>query len=294
MEHIRNMLSQDPILTSNIVMSVVIFLFLWPLKFIAQSIVKKKVDDVKRAYYWRHMIVYIYTFLLVCLIGRIWLKGFDSIATILGLATLGLSIAMRDTIANLAGWAFLIWRKPFKIGDRIQIGEVSGDVIDSRLFQFSLVEMGNWVDADQSTGRIVHVPNSKLLLEPLANYQVGFDYIWNEIPVLITFESNWKKAKDILTQIASDKAEHLSEGAAAEIRRAAMKFMIFYSKLTPIVYTSVKDSGVVLTIRYIVKPRQRRGSEQDLWEAILEAFSQQEDIDLAYPTTRFYNPPSTE
>ena len=64
--------------------------------------------------------------------------------------------------------------------------------------------------------------------------------------------------------------------------------MVFYTTLTPTVYTTVKDSGVLLTIRYMIEPRKRRGTEQKIWEAILSEFSKNNDIDFAYPTTRFY------
>ena len=131
------------------------------------------------------------------------------------------------------------------------------------------------------------IPNSKILREPLANYEIGFQYIWNEIPVLITFESDWKKAKVILMDIIDDKAKHFAEGAEKQIRNAR-KYLIFYKHLTPILYTTVKDSGIMITMRYIVKPRQRRTSEQEIWEATLDAFSKENNIELAYPTTRFY------
>ena len=228
------------------------------------------------------------TLLLVLLIGQIWVEGISSLTTFLGLASAGVAVAMHDTIANIAGWFFIMSRKPFKVGDRIQIGETAGDVIDVRFFQFSIVEIGNWVDADQSTGRIIHMPNSKVLREPLANYHIGFEYIWNEIPVLITFESDWKKAKRLLENIARDNIEHLSEGAQEQIRCAAEKYLIFYGAHTPIVYTTVKDSGVMLTMRYLASPRKRRSSEQQIWEATLEAFAQEDNIELAYPTTRLY------
>jgi small-conductance mechanosensitive channel len=188
-----------------------------------------------------------------------------------------------------AGWAFIVSQKPFKVGDRIEVDKIIGDVIDIRILQFNIVECGNWVDAEQSTGRIIHIPNSKALREPIANYQIGFEYIWNETPVLITFESDWKKAKQILEKIAEDNAMHLSEGAQRQIRKAARKYFIQYNKLTPIVYTTVKESGVMLTIRFLVNPRQRRFSEHQIWEAILEAFSREANIDLAYPTLRYYH-----
>lgn len=289
MQSILEYLHLKPELVSKFELSVVIFLILLLGKLIANRVIRKKVEDPKRKYHFSRAVLYIYTTLVIIMVGHIWFSGIQSLTTFLGLASAGLAIALHDTISNIAGWLFIITRKPFVVGDRIQIGETSGDVIDIRFFQFSMIEIGNWVDADQSTGRIVHVPNNMVLRVPLANYQIGFEYIWNEIPVLITFESDWKKAKEILSKIAHEKAEYLSEGAQQQIRHAAQKYLIFYNSLTPIIYTDVKESGVLLTIRYLVKPRQRRSTEQQIWEAILEAFNEESNIDLAYPTTRFYS-----
>ena len=161
--------------------------------------------------------------------------------------------------------------------------------IDLRLFQFSVIEVGNWVDADQSTGRIIHIPNGFVFTEPQASYTAGFQYIWHEIPVLLTFESNWKKAKKILSDIVNHHGVMLSNEAEKQIKEAAKKFLIFYSKLTPIVYTNVKDSGVLLTMRYMCDPRERRSIQEKIWEDVLNKFSECDDIDFAYPTQRFYN-----
>ncbi len=276
-----------PIL-GKLLLSVAIFVVLYLLHKIVCWIIRRRIHNLKRYHAWRKTTIHVYAVLALVLIGRIWIPGIDSIATFLGLMSAGLAIALHDTIANIAGWLFILWRKPFKTGDRVQIGEVKGDVIDIRLFEFSLNEIGNWIDAEQSTGRIVHVPNSKVFQEPLANYETGFEYIWHEIPIMITFETDWKKAKNILFSIAKDKTEKLSDGAEAQIKSAAMKYLIFFGKLTPTVYTSVRESGVLLTMRYIIKPRERRTSEQAVWEAILEEFGKHDDIALAYPTMRYY------
>jgi len=111
--------------------------------------------------------------------------------------------------------------------------------------------------------------------------------------VLVTFERNWKKAKEILNEIARNRAEYLSDGAQQQIRRAAQRYMIYYKTLTPTVYTTVKESGVLLTIRYLVQPRKRRSTEEQIWETILERFAKESAIELAYPTTRFYTAPGT-
>jgi small-conductance mechanosensitive channel len=123
----------------------------------------------------------------------------------------------------------------------------------------------------------------------LANYSGGFNYIWHEIGVMVTFESNWQKAKDILTRIVNEHSEHISKPAEQRIKEASKKYMIFYKNLTPIVYTAVKDSGVMLTMRFLCDPRQRRSYEQIIWELVLKEFGKCDDVDFAYPTQRFYN-----
>lgn len=264
-------------------------LFLWALRTLILRIVWARSDDAAARYGWRKITGYIAVAVGFLALARIWFIGFGSFATFAGLVSAGLAIALKDIVANLAGWIFLVWRRPFVVGDRIQIGEHRGDVIDVRAFQFSLMEVGNWVDAEQSTGRVLHVPNGLVLTQTVANYSRGFPYIWNEVPVLITFESDWSRAKEILLEIVANRPEALSERAEHALREASKKFFIRYPTLTPTVYTEVKESGVLLTLRYLCPPRRRRGTEQSIWEAILEAFASEPAIDFAYPTTRFYD-----
>lgn len=277
----------------KIIWSLVLVLALLVLRRLVLRLADPRLEDNRTRYQWAKWSAYTTFLLSLLFLGWIWLEGtgFRQIGTFLGLVTAGLALALRDLVANLAGWLFIIWRNPFDLGDRIQIAGHAGDVVDLRIFQFTLLEIGNWVDSDQSTGRIIHVPNSALFREPLANYTADFEYLWNEVPILITFESDWRKAKEILERIAADEAGDQSEEAERSMRRASRKLLIFYNKLTPTVYLTVKDSGVLLTVRYLCKPRARRGTSQAIWEAILDAFHAEADIDLAYPTRRvFYNP----
>ena len=273
----------------KIFISVLVALGLWIAHGIITRILLPRMEDIQVRYRTRKLTGYAIFLIAVLVIGRVWLGGFEAAGTYLGIASAGLAIALRDPIVNLAGWAFIMLRRPFAVGDRIEIGSNAGDVIDLRVFQFTLMEIGNWVDADQSTGRIIHIPNGKVFTEALANYSKGFQYIWNEIPVLVTFESNWQKAKEILMRIVTQDSEGLSTRAAEKVRDAARKFMIFYAKLTPTVYTGVKDSGVLLTVRYLCEPRKRRSSAEKIWEHILTEFAACDDIDFAYPTQRYYD-----
>jgi len=282
-------LGLSPVTQQRLLGSLAVIAVLWLLRRLVLSVVWRRVDDVRIRYRWQKSSSYVAVPLGFLLIGRIWFEGVGPLATFLGLVSAGIAIALKDILVNLAGWAFILWRRPLELGDRIQIGEHAGDVIDIRIFQFSLLEIGNWVDADQSTGRIIHIPNGKVLTEVTANFSKGFQYIWNELPVLVTFESDWRKAKDILQRIAEQHAAHLTASAQQQVREVSRRFLIFYQTLTPTVYTNVQDSGVMLTIRYLCAPRERRGSAQAIWEAVLDEFAQHADIDFAYPTQRFYD-----
>ena len=273
---------------AKLIGSLIILFVMWLLRLLLIQVVNRRVSGIRRRHSLRKTTTYALASVVVLLLTALWIESLQGMATFLGLVSAGLAIALQGPLSNLAGWFYLIWRRPFEIGDRIEIGTTAGDVIDISLFQFTLLEIGNWVHADQSTGRVVYVPNRKIFDHPQANYTKGFDYIWHELEVTITFESNWAKAKEILGEIATRDAANLSIDAAEHIRRAARRFAIVYSKLTPIVYLKVVNYGVMLTIRYLCEPRHRRSTEQAIWEDVLSEFAKHPDIEFAYPTQRFY------
>lgn len=286
---IQEFILNSPGITYQIILSVAAIFLIWLIWFIAVRIINKKIPEAKDRYKWRKNLTYVSVFLGFLIVGRIWFEGLQSLATFLGLLSAGLAIALRDPVTDFAGWIFLLWRKPLDVGDRIQIEDIKGDVIDIRVFKFTVLEIGNWVHADQSTGRVVHVPNHKIFSASLANYTSDFEFIWNELEVLITFESDWEKAKQILQEIADEQLQDFVEQAQEQVLRAKKSYLIYYQYLTPIVYTDIQDSGVRLTIRHLSNPRQRRSVSQSIWESTLRRFAEHDDIELAYPTYRITN-----
>lgn len=292
MYNIRNYLAEytglAPDTIGKLFLTIGFIVLLYLFQVLVLRIVWKHTKNIKTRYQWKRSLSFILPFLGLLIIVGIWIQAFQQFGAFLGLFSAGLAIALKDPLTNLAGWFFIVFRHPFVVGDRVQIGENAGDVIDIRLFQFSILEIGNWVDADQSTGRIIHIPNSKVFLEAQANYSSGFNYIWNEIPVIITFESNWEKAKELLSEVLNRHAEHFSKTAEKEIFRASRNYLIYYRHFSPIVYVKKIDYGITLTLRYLCDPRRRRGSENDIWQDVFTSFNLHEDIEFAYPTTRFY------
>jgi small-conductance mechanosensitive channel len=251
-------------------------------------VVRTRVSDPQVIFQTRRISTYVVSVLGILILAWIWIDAFDDLPTFLGLVSAGIAIALSDVLRNVAGWVYILSRRPFRIGDRIEIQGAKGDVVDIRLFRFSMMEIGNWVDAEQSTGRLVHVPNGLVFTNQVANHTEGFPYVWHEVPVLVTFESDWRRAEAIMLDVLGREAPDYERAAGAQIRAVAEQYHIKVGALTPAVYLSVRDSGVLLTVRLLVEARQRRGVEERIWRAVLDGFAAESNVELAYPTVRTY------
>lgn len=278
-------------LTARVLGTILVIIVIVVVRTIAAVWVSHRVSDVESQFRARKALTYVATLLTIIALTFIWLPFIDGLATFLGLLSAGLAIALADVFLNLAGWVYIVFRRPFKVGDRIEIAGDAGDVVDIRAFRFTLLEIRDWVDADQSTGRILHVPNGRLFREPMANFTEGFPYVWHEIPMLVTFESDWRAAEAMMKRalatvaIPEDEARRTTERVSA-----ARDYRVSYSQLTPTTYVSTRDSGVLITGRILVEARSRRGVDDAVWRSLLDAIDGNDHVDLAYPTIRGYVP----
>lgn len=288
---VDNTTGLSPELQQKVLATVFTVAVLWAVRRLVLRIVARRTQERAASYYhWRKGSAYVTYVLAVLLIGRVWVESFASLATVIGLISAGLAVALKDPLVNLAGWLYIIWRKPIELGDRIEIGEFRGDVVDQGAFTFSLIEVGNWVNADDRTGRLLLAPNGLVFTAVLANYSKGwFEHIWNELTVVVTFESDWRDAKRLLADIATQRGAKPSEDVKERMKRRVAEYMVLQTSLDPRVFTSIVDVGVALTVRYLCRPDERRRSAEAIWEDILDAFHERDDIDFAYPTVRYYD-----
>lgn len=282
---VLNNISENIIIEKTL-WSILVILIIILVSRLLKNVFYKVIKDRKKYYGIKRTINYITGGFIVIYLIFIWLDSGKSLTTYIGLLSAGIAISLKEIFTNIAGWMFIEVRKPFDVGHRIMIGNQKGDVIDKRLFQFTIMELSSLEDGEQSTGRIIDIPNSYVLVHPTVNYSKGFEYIWNEIKVIVTFDSNWKKTKELILDIVCKETDLITKIVSDQISDASRKYMIHYNKLTPIVYTDVKDSGIQLSVRYLCEPKQRRITVNKIWEDILEMISENKDIELAYPTKR--------
>ena len=275
-------------ISRNILWTLVAVVAVYSLGRVVERALLRRAVDLEGKHKARRAVAWCRTVVLILCVGSIWIRGVQ-MGLFLGFVGAGIALSLQETLLCIAGWALIVVKKPFDIGDRIEISGLLGDVIDIRVFQTSLLEVGNWVGADQSTGRIINVPNSAVFRGLNANYTKGFPFIWDEQTIVVTFESDWKLAKQIILKQAQEEAEKIENEVRRQIEAMRGRYAIRYEQLGPTVYTHIASHGAALTLRYLCPVRQRRGMAHLISEGILEDFAREEGIDLAYPTTRFYD-----
>jgi small-conductance mechanosensitive channel len=273
---------------AKLILSVGLVFLLVSLRIVLARLVARGVDDTHVIYRVRKTLSYVLALIGLLLLLWLWVGALRNLGTFLGLAVGGMAIALADVLRNIAGWAYLLLRRPYRVDDRIEVDGVIGDVIDIRVFRTTLLEIGNWVDADQSTGRIVHVPNGRVFQAHVFNATEGFGYIWHELPLYITAESDWRRAEQLLQAALDEAGAHTAEQATRRIQQASRYYKIQFTHLTPTVYVSVRDGRVLLTGRILVDTRRRRAVDQQVWRNVLDAIREEPTVEMAYPTTRTY------
>lgn len=201
----------------------------------------------------------------------------------LGLVGLALSWALQTPIESFTGWLLNSFQGYYRVGDRIAVGEVFGDVYEIDFLTTTVWEYGgpdrmpNFIRAEQATGRLITFPNSEVLTGSIVNYTRDFDYVWDELSVSIAAESDIEYAADVARRVAGDLLRDYMEAPAAQYRRILQRAGLPDDVPDePLLYFSMSDWSVDLTIRYLVGARERRKWKSELVARIAEAFGQSE------------------
>jgi small-conductance mechanosensitive channel len=188
----------------------------------------------------------------------------------LGVAGAGLVVSLQDVITSFAGWVAISYLNLYKAGDRIQIGETTGDVIDISLMRTEIVETGNWVSNDLYNGRVVRIPNSAALKGPVFNCSQGFRFVWDEIKVPLTGDSNHLQAREMLLRIADEAVAGYMEEAEASWSEVTYNFRIANISLAPTATLIVNGGSLEFTLSYIVDYTNRTAMQDRLFSKIVE------------------------
>jgi small-conductance mechanosensitive channel len=220
-------------------------------------------------------------FIVISVLFVNWYTAFLS----LGLISLILGFALQTPITSLIGWVYILVRTPYRVGDRIKIGDATGDVIDVSYLDTTLWEFGGeYLSSDHPSGRLIKFPNSNVLNEAVYNYSWPlFPYIWNEIKFSIAYESD-------LNFVATTMQEVASEEIGTEMLERVKVFKRLLSR-TPVNELDVKEAPVILfrtnpntwidaIVRYLVHPKQSGRVKTNMTKKMLERLNERPDLVL--------------
>jgi len=213
--------------------------------------------------------------LLICIFAITSYYGqWGDIGFIAGLLTVALGWALQKPIAGVVAWIIIISKRPFHIGDRIQLNHIKGDITDISLTHIYLDEIGGTIDGEEKSDRTIMIPTSLIFDTEIINYNHKDNVILDEVTSSITYESNLEKAEDIV----KDATEKI-------IRPLKKQYPKQYGDKKAHTRLQFKDSGVDVTVRYHTIATQRNQISTDIRREIYKQLQQASDVEFAYPHT---------
>lgn len=204
-----------------------------------------------------------------------------------GLFGLALSWALQTPIESFTGWLLNSFQGYYRLGDRIAVGEVFGDVARIDYLTTTVFEAGGpgkRVQAAQSTGAFITFPNSEVLRANVVNYTRDFPYLWDELTIAVANESDMAFAARRLQEVAAATVGERMRGAAEDYAALLRKARLAWDVATePEVYASARDAWTDLTIRYMVPARELRKWSSRLLFAINDALATPDAADRIFP-----------
>lgn len=267
-------------LGSRLIITLVLIIITFGLRRLFLGVIFRKYIHKAARSRWKRNSAYISLFFLFIILFPVWLPSILNFIAVIGIFGAGVLIVLKEVILNIAGWLFILIRRPFTEGNRISIGGFTGDVIDIRFLEFAMMEVKSREQGGLSTGRVMHVPNSWMFTHPLANASKEFSFNWNELKIPLTPDSDWKHAIEIVQNIVVESLEEISD-SDKRILRSEEEYAITYKKLTPTVYVEFKSGAVILTLRHLIEPHRISNITDQLWRAILTEFASEKKITLS-------------
>jgi len=251
-----------------------------------------KIEGIDTRYRFRKLIGFIGMLVAFILITVVFSDRLGNLTVAFGVAGAGIAFALQEVIASIAGWAAISVGGFYSVGDRVQVGGITGDVIDIGILRTTVMEIGEWVKADLYNGRIVRIANSFVFKAPVFNYSADFHFLWDEITVPIKYGSDYHLAREILHSVTINQVGGYIPHAKSDWDKMVRKFMIEKATVEPMVTMLANDNWIEFTVRYVVDYKKRRSTKDQLFTKILESLeSTNGKVSLASATFQLVEAP---
>jgi len=270
---------------------VVIIFILMLVALIIKLGLKKYIQDDDRLYTTNKLINFLLIIIVVFILLFSYIENVSYLVTILGFASAGIAIALKDWFMSIFGWMAIMTSGAISVGDRIKVMrngiEVVGDVLDISLFKISVREditLTSYMK-NRRTGRVFFIPNNYIFTDLIANYTFdGLRTVWDGIDIYITFDSNHKRAVEIAKTIVSQHAKGYTELTKKRLQKLRKKYVLRSANPEPRIFSFIEPYGIVISSWYYTNAYATLGIRSTISMEILDAFQEADDIHIAYPT----------
>ena len=238
---------------------------------IIKRVIPKYLSQTGSRYRARKFINFIGYALIILAIMIVYSNQLTGFTVFLGVAGAGIAFALQEVIASVAGFIAINFTSFFKVGDRVLLGGIKGDVIDIGVLRTSLMEIGDWVQGDLYNGRIVLVANSFIFKEPVFNYSGDFPFLWDELRVPIKTGGDFEYAKKKFLEILNEVQGEYAVEAKKYWDKMTEKLMIENARVEPMAQMVFDENWITFTLRYVVDFKSRRGTKDLISTKVLKA-----------------------
>ena len=201
----------------------------------------------------------------------------SSVTLALGVTGAGIAFALQEVIMSIAGFLAVLFGDLYKVGDRVQLGGIKGDIIDVGVLRTTVMEIGDWVNGDLYNGKMVRIANSFIFKEPVYNYSGNFPFLWDEIEVKLKHTSDIQYANGVFYEILHEELGDFTSESKAAWSKLTKELYIEKAQIEPMISLTWDENWITFTLRYIVDFKKRRGTKNVLFTKILAAIRDSND-----------------
>jgi len=224
---------------------------------------------------WRYSL----GFITMVVILSLFIKNWSVLVTSLGIIGAGIAVALQHMIMNLMGWIIIMFQRPFRIGDRIELEGLRGDVFDISMMFTKLRRLTN---NDQPTGTELLIPNEQILTKPLINLTYPTRFVWDDVTVSITYESDVTLAKKIANRIMEKNLKKELE-VIRRISENKRKYTKEANFTDPRIMLKLAGSSIDMNLRYLVIVQHKNMKRTQIINDMILAFEKTDRVNFAYP-----------
>jgi len=267
-DHLRDLLL-DPTVGKLITVLIGI-LVIYGIRRVIRRTLSARVDDKTTRYRTRKLVEFASYVVLALFIATVFSDKLGGFTVAFGVAGAGIAFALQEVIASAAGWIAITFGSFYKIGDRVMLGGIKGDVIDIGVLRTTVFQIGDWVDGDLYNGRVVRLANSFVFKEPVFNYSADFPFLWDELTVPIRHGSDRARAQRLLEEVAEAVTGEYAKTVQKTWDAMTRNYVIENARVDPFVTMTMDENWMTYTVRYVTEFKRRRITKDALFRRILD------------------------